>query len=99
MTILTDGEACLSLWEHKGMTKKRPRDPNQLAKFVVEIATGSREHSSLKAGKPGTDPAASALGRLGGLKGGKARAARLSPGERSRIAREAAAARWKKDDG
>lgn len=80
-------------------TKKRPRDPNQLAKFVVDVATGARDDAPITAEKRGKDPAASALGRLGGLKGGKARAERLSPSERSRIAREAASARWKKDDG
>lgn len=81
------------------MARKRPRDPNQLAKFVVDLATGARDDTLHTAGKSGKDSAASALGRLGGLKGGKARAERLSPSERSRIAREAAAARWKKDDG
>lgn len=77
--------------------KKRPRDPNQLAKFIVDAATGAGE-SSLVADKPSKDSAASELGRLGGLKGGAARAKSLSATERSRIAREAAAARWKKDD-
>ena len=46
--------------------------------------------------KPEKNPAAVALGRLGGLKGGKARAAKLSPERRAAIAREAAAARWAK---
>ena len=44
---------------------------------------------------PDKDPAAVALGRKGGLKGGKARAAKLTPEKRSEIARKAAAARWK----
>jgi hypothetical protein len=44
----------------------------------------------------GKNPAAVALGRLGGLKGGKARAAQLSPDERSEIAKRAAQARWSK---
>jgi hypothetical protein len=78
-------------------TPKRPRDPNQLARFIVDAATGAGE-GPLIAEKPTTESAASALGRLGGLKGGAARAKALSPGERSRIAREAAVARWKKDD-
>jgi hypothetical protein len=76
---------------------KRPRDPNQLAKFVVDAATGAGE-GPLIADKPSKDSAASALARLGGLKGGKARAAKLRPAERSDIARRAAAARWNKDD-
>lgn len=46
------------------------------------------------AGKPGKDPAAAALGRLGGLKGGAARAASLSKAKRSAIAKKAAKARW-----
>jgi len=44
---------------------------------------------------PDKDPSAVALGRKGGLKGGKARAAKLTPERRSEIARKAAAARWK----
>ena len=70
---------------------KRPRDPNQRAKLIVDIATGEAEPE-----KPDTrDPAAVALGRKGGLKGGKARAAKLSPEKRSEIAKKAAEARWK----
>ena len=72
------------------MVPKRPRDPNQLAKLVVDIATGeagdtvseSKRHPSPK--------------RKGGIKGGKARAKRLTPAERADIARLAAQARWKK---
>ena len=71
---------------------KRPRDPNQRAKLIVEIATGEAE-----ADKPDTrDPAAVALGRKGGLKGGKARAEKLTPKERSEAARKAAKARWER---
>lgn len=44
----------------------------------------------------GSTPDAAALGRLGGIKGGKARAEKLTPEQRSEIARNAAAARWKK---
>lgn len=74
---------------------KRPRDPNQLAKMVVDIATGATqdEHESA------TIQPIAALGRAGGLKGGQARAAALSPEKRADIARQAAAARWRKDDG
>lgn len=75
---------------------RRPRDPNQLAKLVVDLAVGESEDTATTGGR---NPAAVALGRLGGLKGGKARAQRLSPEERKRIAVRAAAARWKKDDG
>ena len=72
---------------------KRPRDTSQLAKFIVDIATGQVESKTETDGK---NPAAVALGRLGGLKGGKARAEKLSPKKRSEIAKKAAAARWAK---
>ncbi|MER8963612.1 hypothetical protein [Mesorhizobium sp. M0701] len=64
---------------------KRPRDPNQLAKSIVDLATGETEDKK---------PLASA--RKGGLIGGKARLKALTPEQRSEIARTAAAARWKK---
>ena len=76
------------------MTKpKRPRDANQLAKSIVELSTGEAEEEILNEGK---DPAAVALGRKGGLKGGKARANSLTAEERSEIAKKAAKARWDK---
>jgi len=70
----------------------RPRDPNQLGKLIVDIATGESEDPDPNAGK---DPAAVALGRKGGLKGGKARAENMTPEQRSSAARRAAQARWK----
>jgi hypothetical protein len=70
---------------------KRPRDPNQRGKLIVDIATGESDEPKAPTAK---DPAAVALGRKGGLKGGKARAAKLSPAERSTMARRAARARW-----
>lgn len=73
---------------------KRPRDPNQLAKLIVDLATGDAEESDLDANK---DPAAISLGRRGGLKGGTARAKKLSAEERSAIARKAAAKRWESE--
>jgi hypothetical protein len=73
-------------------SRKRPSDPNQLGKLIVDVATGNASDSDPDAGK---DPAAVALGRKGGLKGGKARAAKLTPEQRSASARKAAAARWK----
>lgn len=71
---------------------KRPRDTNQLAKFIVDIASGDLELPKTDDGK---DPAAVALGRKGGLKGGKARAAALTPERKAEIAKRAATARWK----
>lgn len=70
---------------------KRPRDTNQLAKFITDIATGEAELPKTDDGK---DPAAVALGRKGGLKGGRARADSLSAKKRSEIAKKAAKARW-----
>lgn len=72
-------------------SRKRPRDPNQLAKLIVDIATGEVEDTPPDDGK---DPAAVALGRKGGLKGGKARAAKMTPEQRVESARRAARARW-----
>jgi hypothetical protein len=72
-----------------------PRDPNQLAKLIADMATGEAEPEPAPKG-PAKNPAAVALGKLGGAKGGKARAAKLTPEERSAIAKRAAAARWRK---
>jgi hypothetical protein len=72
----------------------RPRDPNQLAKLIVDIATGDTE-DPLKT-DDGKDPAAVALGRKGGLKGGRARAEGMTPEQRKVAAQKAARARWAK---
>jgi hypothetical protein len=66
----------------------RPRDPNQLAKLILDIATGE------SADRPGADKAK----RRGGLKGGRSRALKLSAEQRRDIAKVAAAARWKRRD-
>lgn len=67
---------------------KRPRDTNQLAKLIADLATGEASEKAPKAeGK-----------RRGGIAGGSARAAALTPKQRSEIAQAAAAARWKKSD-
>jgi hypothetical protein len=71
----------------------RPRDPAQLAKLIVDIATGEVEDRV----DDGKDAAASELGRSGGLKGGTARAQKLTPARRQEIARAAAVRRWRKD--
>ena len=70
-----------------------PRDPNQLAKMIADMAWGEAEAEPAPT-TPAKNPAAVALGKLGGAKGGKARAAKLSPEQRSEIAKKAAAARW-----
>jgi hypothetical protein len=70
---------------------KRPRDPAQLAKQVFDIAIGE-DVDTVSAAKR-RRPAAQ---RAGGLAGSKARVKKLTPEQRSEIARIAAAARWKK---
>lgn len=72
---------------------KRPRDVSQLAKLIVDISTGDVIDQDPNAGK---NPAAVALGKLGGKRGGKARADSLSRERRLEIAKKAAKARWKK---
>lgn len=67
---------------------RMPGDANALAAAVVGKATGQKPKRRRK------NPAAVALGRKGGLKGGKARAASLTPAQRSEIARKAAEKRW-----
>jgi len=74
--------------------KKRPTDINQRAKNIVDIATGETEDTKPDEGK---NPNAVALGRLGGLKGGRARAESLSAKKRSEIAKKAAKKRWGKN--
>ena len=77
----------------KKKTTKRPSDQNQLAKMLVDRLTGGEETPQET---PAKNPAAVALGRLGGLKGGPARAKKLSKEARSESARIAATARWDK---
>ena len=72
---------------------KLPTDVNKKAFSIVQIATGE----DTKITSDGKNANAVALGRLGGLKGGKARAAKLSSKKRSEIAKKAAKARWHKD--
>lgn len=80
------------------MAKKKPRrkstirvgaDVNELAASIVTMVAQTAEDH------PEKNPAAVSLGRIGGLKGGKARAAALSARKRSAIAKKAAKARWK----
>ena len=72
---------------------KMPRDPNQRAKAVVDLATGQRSPEPVRE----KDPAAIARGRLGGVIGGKKRAANMTAEQRSESARRAAKARWERD--
>jgi hypothetical protein len=68
-----------------------PQDPDTLRRVIVSQATRVEHEPDPSARR---NPAAVELGRLGGLKGGKARAAKLTPEERSAAARKAAQARW-----
>jgi hypothetical protein len=71
-------------------SSKPPADPNIAAKSILDRITGETKP------EPEKNPAAQALGRLGGLKGGKARAESMTPEQRKEIARKAAASRWRK---
>jgi len=87
----------------KRSRKKKKPDHNELAAGMVDKAT-AEEDEALPKKKPeeetenGKNPAAVALGRLGGLKGGKARAKKLTKKQRSEAARKAALARWGEQD-
>jgi hypothetical protein len=72
---------------------KRPRDVNQLAKMILDIATGEKPDRDPTPEEQGKDPAAVAMGK----KGGKARASSMTPERRAQIARDAATSRWKKN--
>lgn len=74
--------------------RKKPADINVTAFGIVQTATGQTEIKKEPAKKK--NPDAVALGRLGGLKGGKARAEKLSPKKRKAIAKKAAQSRWGK---
>ncbi len=69
---------------------KRPRDPNQLGKLIVDLSVGEADDSKNMPDESGKDPAAVALGK----KGGAARAASLSKKRRTEIAKKAARKRW-----
>lgn len=77
---------------NRSSKRKLPRDVNQRAKSIVDLATS--EAAPEPQVDDGKNPAAVVLGRLGGLKGGKARAAKLSAAKRKAIAKKAAAKRW-----
>ncbi len=79
-------------------SSKKPADVNKLAKAIVDEVTSGQEPEAFvpeAAAKDAKNPAAVALGRLGGKKGGPARAKKLSKARRKEIAKKAASARWK----
>jgi hypothetical protein len=97
--LQTDGAQVFSRWLNEGMPEKhpkRPRDFSQAAKLVVDIVSGQIEDREPTPEVQGKDPAAVSLGRRGGLKGGIARAAKMTPEQRADVARKAAKARWSK---
>jgi hypothetical protein len=87
----------------KRSSKKKKPDLNELAASIVEQSTSdsrpseNSNHFTETMQAQGKNPAAVALGRLGGLKGGYARRDKLSAQQRKQIAKKAAKARWKKD--
>lgn len=77
-------------------SSKRQKDTQELARHVLDAVVPDAESVAPEEAKPEKNPAAVALGRLGGLKGGKARAAKLTAKRRAAIAKKAAQTRWKK---
>lgn len=80
---------------YAGSMKKTPVELNKLAAFIVDQATN--EDKPQAEDQPQKNKAAQELGRLGGLKGGKARAEKMTPEQRKDIAAKAAKARWGKE--
>jgi len=81
----------------RSSTKTKEHDFISVARRVVEQAIGEKlDGSPLEELNVGKNPHAVALGRMGGMKGGKARAEKLSPSKRKQIAKKAAEARWNK---
>jgi hypothetical protein len=76
--------------------KRVNADPNLLAKAIVDVVAGETPNKPAEEQLTKKQAAARLLGRAGGLKGGKARASKLSKKERSEIARKAVIARWAK---
>jgi hypothetical protein len=74
------------------MTKRPPKETNQLAKYILDVTTGAAEKIEPSA----KNPHAQALSKLGASKGGKARAKNLSASKRKAIAKKAADSRWRK---
>ena len=75
-------------------SNRKTSDPNVAAFRVMQHVIAMSEGRATAPDQPAKNPAAVALGRLGGLKGGKARAAKLSKAKRTAIAKKAARARW-----
>lgn len=89
--------AVLGSWHTPAMPKRSSKttDPNSIAHRIVRETTDGAS----RAEEPRKNPAAVELGRLGGLKGGVARAKALSPAKRRLIAKRAAETRWHRKGG
>jgi len=77
-------------------SSKRQKDTQELSRSILDAAVPDAEPKETSEPEPEKNPAAVALGRLGGLKGGKARAEKLTAKQRSEIAKKAAQTRWSK---
>ncbi len=80
---------------------KRPRDPNQLAKWIVDCSTGGAPEEAKAPEAPASAPVnlseyMAAIGRKGGQIGGKRRLKTMTAAERHKVAAKAARARWKR---
>lgn len=95
MSVDWAGPECYACSMPTRSSKPAKLDANQLAKHVLDVATGDALKTE---SPPAKNEAAVALGRLGGKKGGVARATKLTSEQRSRIAKNAAASRWKSHD-
>jgi hypothetical protein len=78
------------------LSKALPKDPNQLAHEIVRLSTEETEKTEQPTGESAISEYSAKIGRKGGLKGGKARADKLTATQRRKIAIKAAHARWKK---
>jgi hypothetical protein len=84
------------MYDDRMTKKKKPAtDVNVTAFEILRAATGEPSTTPQKKDQPEKNPAAVALGRLGGLKGGKARAQKLTKAQRTAIAKMAARKRWR----
>ncbi len=88
--LQTDGARVFSLWRNEGLIgyHKRPRDPAQLAKLMIDFASGDVEDREPWTEEGGKKPKAEVSGSI--------RAASVAPEKRAEIARKTAAARWRK---
>ena len=95
MTSIILERSCKRILKRMARKHQGPEDANEAAFRVFQQAIGEEPRSEPE---PVKNAAAVELGRLGGMKGGKARAAKLTPEQRSEIARNAVNKRWAKSE-